>query len=194
MPRSFRFQPPEPRRGSLTRPRLLRALLGRWEHRVTTVVGGPGLGKTTLLAQAVIENRLAPRGEDVWIGLEKGDAHSDMLARDVMAALSGEGDRAAGMVPGTPRAAPDPAPVADAMWRRSPTELCLVIDDVHWLAPGSPGAEWLTALVRGRSALLGGRAGRVRRPPRHRSRAARRDGRMACDGRVGGQRGARPDG
>ncbi|MGH9233207.1 MAG: BTAD domain-containing putative transcriptional regulator [Acidimicrobiales bacterium] len=147
MPRSFRFQPPEPRRGSLTRPRLLRALLGRWEHRVTTVVGGPGLGKTTLLAQAVIENQLAPRGEDVWIGLEKGDAHSDLLARDVMAAVSGEGDRAAGVAPGTPRAAPDPAPVADAMWRRSPTELCLVVDDVHWLAPGSPGARWLTALV-----------------------------------------------
>lgn len=147
MPHSFRFQPPKPRPGSLTRPRLLRTLLGRWEHCVTTVVGGPGLGKTTLLAQAVIENRLAPRGEDVWIGLEKGDAHGDVLARDVMAALSGEGDGAAGMVPDTPRAAPDPAPVADAMWRRTPTELCLVVDDVHWLAPGSPGARWLTALV-----------------------------------------------
>jgi LuxR family maltose regulon positive regulatory protein len=114
---------------------------------VTTVVGGPGLGKTTLLAQAVNENRLAPRGEDVWMGLEKGDAHGDMLTRDVMAALSGEGDRAAGIVPGTPRAAPDPAAVADATWRRSPTELCLVVDDVHWLAPGSPGVTWLTALV-----------------------------------------------
>ena len=65
MPRSFRFEPPKPRPGSLTRPRLLRALLGRWEHRVTSVVGGPGMGKTTLLAQAVAENRLAPRGEDV---------------------------------------------------------------------------------------------------------------------------------
>ena len=72
MPRSFRFEPPEPRPGSLTRPRLLRALLGRWEHRVTSVVGGPGMGKTTLLAQAVAENRLAPPGVDVWIGLEEG--------------------------------------------------------------------------------------------------------------------------
>ena len=63
MPRSFRFEPPEPRSGTLTRPRLLRTLLGRWEHRVTVIVGGPGLGKTTLLGQALAENRMAPRGE-----------------------------------------------------------------------------------------------------------------------------------
>ena len=51
------------------------------------------------------------------------------------------------MVPGTTADAPDPAAVADAMWRRAPTAVCLVVDDVHWLAPGSPGAMWLTALV-----------------------------------------------
>jgi DNA-binding SARP family transcriptional activator len=148
MPRSFRFAPPEPPPGSLTRPRLLRALLGRWEHRVTSVVGGPGMGKTTLLAQAVAENRLVPRGEDVWIGLEEGDANGVVLARDVMAAVGATGrDRAAGMVPGTTAEAPDPATVADAVWRRSPTAVCLVVDDVHWLAPGSFGAPWLTALV-----------------------------------------------
>src|SRR5918994_1792426 len=148
MPRSFRFEPPEPRPGSLTRPRLLRALLGRWEYRVTSVVGGPGLGKTTLLAQAVAENRLAPRGEDVWIGLEQSDADGVILARDVMAAVRAGGrDRATGVVPGTTDEAPDPGTVADAVWRRAPTAVCLVVDDVHWLAPGSPGATWLTALV-----------------------------------------------
>ena len=88
MTRSFRFEPPEPRSGSLTRPRLLRALLGRWEQRVTVMVGGPGLGKTTLLAQAVAENRLAPRGEDVWLGLAPGDADGEMLARDLMVAVA----------------------------------------------------------------------------------------------------------
>ncbi|MGH9251969.1 MAG: BTAD domain-containing putative transcriptional regulator, partial [Acidimicrobiales bacterium] len=148
MPRSFRFEPPEPRPGSLTRPRLPRALLGRWEHRVTSVVGGPGLGKTTLLAQAVAENRLAPRGEDVWIGLEPGDADGVVLARDLMAAVRAEGhDPAAGTTPGTTDEAPDPPTVADAVWRQAPTPLCLVVDDGHWLAPGSPGATWLTALI-----------------------------------------------
>src|ERR687891_2204064 len=127
MPRSFRFEPPEPRAGALTRPRLLRTLLGRWEHRVTTVVGGPGLGKTTLLAQAVAENRLAPRGEDVWIGAERADADGVAFALDVMAAVTGRGrDRPAGLVPGATDEAPDPAAVADAMWRRG----------AH--APGSP--------------------------------------------------------
>ena len=67
MPRSFRFEPPEPRPGSLTRPRLLGTLLGRWEHRVTSVVGGPGMGKTTILAQAVAENRLASAARAVTV-------------------------------------------------------------------------------------------------------------------------------
>jgi LuxR family transcriptional regulator, maltose regulon positive regulatory protein len=149
MPRSFRYAPPEPRPGSLTRPRLLRALLGRWEHRVTTVVGGPGLGKTTLLAQAVAENALAPRGEDVWIGLEQGDADGVVLARDVMTAVTAPGpDRAsAGGVAGPAEEPPGPGAVADAVWRRAPTPVCLVVDDVHWLAPGSVGAAWLAALV-----------------------------------------------
>src|SRR5512132_2536199 len=148
MPHSFRFEPPEPRPGSLTRPRLLRVLLGRWEHRVTSVVGGPGLGKTTLLAQAVAENRLAPHGEDVWIGLEQGDADAVVLARDVMAAVRARGrGGATGTVPEATDEVPEPAVVADAVWRRAPTAICLVVDDVHWLGPGSPGATWLTALV-----------------------------------------------
>jgi DNA-binding SARP family transcriptional activator len=87
MPRSFRFEPPDPRADVLTRPRLLRALLGRWHHRVTCCIGGPGLGKTTLLAQAIAENRLARRGDDVWIGVEADDGHPDRLAQAVAAAL-----------------------------------------------------------------------------------------------------------
>jgi LuxR family maltose regulon positive regulatory protein len=148
MPRSFRFEPPEPRSGSLTRPRLLRALLGRWEQRVTVMVGGPGLGKTTLLAQAMAENRLAPRGEDVWLGLAPGDADGEMLARDLMVAVASPSGAGAG---GDPVAArpdpPGPAAVADAVWRRSPAAVCLMIDDAHWLSGGSPGARWLAALV-----------------------------------------------
>jgi LuxR family transcriptional regulator, maltose regulon positive regulatory protein len=123
-------------------------MLGRWEHRVTSVVGGPGMGKTTLLAQAVAENRLAPRGEDVWIGLEQADADGVALARDVLAAIGREGgDVGPDAIAGTADEMPEPATVADAVWRRAPTPVCLVIDDAQWLPPGSAGATWLIALV-----------------------------------------------
>ena len=157
MPRSFRFEPPEPRPGTLTRPRLLRALLRRWDHRVTAVVGGPGLGKTTLLAQAIAENRLAPRGGDVWLGVEPMDADGDTLARDLAAALAGgvsaaragagDTEPSRGGPRGPAGEPPDPGAVADAMWRRAPTPVCLVLDDVHAVPPASRGATWLTGLV-----------------------------------------------
>src|SRR6266511_1848032 len=109
MPRSFRLLPPEPRQDLLARPRLMHTLLGRWECRVTALVGGAGLGKTTVLAQAVAENRLAPRGQDLWFGLEPQDANGDRLARAVttavavaMAAADRDDDRTA--------PAPAPAP------------------------------------------------------------------------------------
>jgi ATP/maltotriose-dependent transcriptional regulator MalT/DNA-binding SARP family transcriptional activator len=138
----------------------LRSLLGRWDHRVTTVVGGPGLGKTTLLAQAVAENRLAPRGEDVWLGLEPGDADGDSLARDLLAAVTAAAPEGAASVaayadalrvrmavPNPRDESPDPAAIADAVWRRAPTAVCLVIDDGHSLTQGSAGSIWLAGLV-----------------------------------------------
>ena len=90
--RSCRFVPPELQHGVLVhRPGLVGALLGRWEHRVTLLRGGPGLGKTTLLAQAIAESRLAPRGEDVWVGVEPYDSEGASLAQGIMAALSWDG-------------------------------------------------------------------------------------------------------
>jgi DNA-binding SARP family transcriptional activator len=148
MYRSFRFVPPEPRLDSLTRPRLLRSLLGRWQHRVTALTGGPGLGKTTLLAQAIAENRLAPRGEDVWIGVEDADADADRLARVIAAAVAGRGDEDPRRGNGSrDTATPEPSAIAAAVWHRAPTEACIVLDDVHLLPAGSTGAAWLADLV-----------------------------------------------
>ncbi|HEY8545345.1 MAG TPA: BTAD domain-containing putative transcriptional regulator [Acidimicrobiales bacterium] len=178
--RSFRFDPPEPRQKQLTRPRLLGPLLARWDHRVTLLVGGPGLGKTTLLAQAVRENRLAPRGDDVWVGVEPHDADGAGLALAVWAALAADDDPAnpvdpadladrAGAGRGNGRGngsrhggpsgpgglagsedrgeAPTPTRVAEAVWQRSPQQVCVVLDDVHRLPPGSAGADWLARFV-----------------------------------------------
>jgi DNA-binding SARP family transcriptional activator len=149
---SFRFSPPEPRDGTLARPRLLRALIGRWEHRVTLLVGGPGLGKSTLVAQAVEENRMAPRGEDVWVGLEPHDNGDGALACAVAGALARLDAPDAEAVPATglfDPSPPDVATVAEMVWKRSPTQVCLVLDDVHQLEPGSAGAAWLGELIDG---------------------------------------------
>lgn len=104
----FRFAPPVLGPGVLTRPRLLRALLGRFTYRCTVIVGGAGHGKTTLLAQAAGENRLAPRGEDVWLGLRPTDCDASLLGRDLLCALD------------APSTAPTVATIADAVWRRAP--------------------------------------------------------------------------
>ena len=147
MARSFRFVPPEPRGDALVRPRLLRGLVRRWEHRVTAVTGGPGLGKTTLLAQAMAENRLAPRGDDVWVGLEAHDADAERLARVVAAALVDEARRGTLLVVPEPGVSASPVQVADMLWHRAPSEACLVLDDVHLVPAGSSGAQWLADLV-----------------------------------------------
>ena len=114
------------------------------------MVGGPGLGKTTLMTQAIAENRLAPRGDDIWLGVEPADADGDTLARDVAAVLarrSSMGGPAAddasdlGRTPAAEDTVPDPDPgaVADAMWRRAPTPVCIVFDDVHAVPPRRRG-------------------------------------------------------
>jgi len=130
----------------LLRPRLLKALAARWDHRVTSLTGGPGLGKTTLLAQALAENRLAPRGEDVWVGLEPHDADGERLARVVADAVA-QHDRRSETALIETDVMPQPSAVADALWHRSPSQACLLLDDVHLLPPGSSGAEWLAELV-----------------------------------------------
>ena len=139
MARSFRRLPPEPSAALLARPRLTELLLGRWENRVTSLVGGAGLGKTTVLAQAIAENHHAPRGEDLWFGLEPHDADADRLARTVAAAVGAEA------VAGTPLA----LAVAEALWQRSDEQICLVFDDVHLLPASSGAALWLAELVNG---------------------------------------------
>jgi ATP/maltotriose-dependent transcriptional regulator MalT/DNA-binding SARP family transcriptional activator len=146
---SFRFSPPEPHANLLSRPRLLRSLAGRWDHRVTSLVGGPGLGKTTLLSQAIAENRLSPRGDDIWLGLEPSDADADRLARVVATAITSDGDghSGGGDPPRDDDAPPEPADVASTIWQRAPTEACLVLDDVHLVPPRSTGARWLKDLV-----------------------------------------------
>jgi len=131
------------------RQRLLTVLLGRFERRLVTVVAPAGFGKTTLLAQAVAENALLPRGVDVWLSCEPADADGPSLLAGIGAALgtpdgrqrrrvtAGEGGFRAG----------DLDEVVAAVWSRSPWPVALVLDDVHEIPAGSDGASLLDELV-----------------------------------------------
>lgn len=112
--------------GLIRRPRIEHLLLGRFEHRLTTVVAPAGSGKTSALSLAADNNRLDPRGidlivelsvvhdsrlrliaellESVGVAIEPGDSDEYSLARFV-----------------------------DAVWTRAPDEVALIIDDVQFL-------------------------------------------------------------
>ncbi|MGZ6952670.1 MAG: BTAD domain-containing putative transcriptional regulator [Acidimicrobiia bacterium] len=138
----------------LVRPRLLTAVQARWVRPVTAVVAGAGFGKSTLLAQAVKENRLARMGVDVVLRIEPADASAVHLASRLLMELGLEGrplpasDDLAGLV-------------VDALWSRAPTPICLVLDDVHEIAPDTDGLRLLRDLVAARPGnthvLLGSR-------------------------------------
>ena len=85
---------PVPVADALGRPRLLTIVQGRWTRPVTAVVAGAGFGKTTLLAQAVRENRLARDGVDVHLRLEAADASAARLAARLLAQFGTEPPRA----------------------------------------------------------------------------------------------------
>ncbi|HEV7758937.1 MAG TPA: hypothetical protein VGO78_08105, partial [Acidimicrobiales bacterium] len=122
-----------------------------------TIVAPAGFGKTTLLAQAVGENALLPRGIDVWLSCEPADADGPSLLAGIGAAL-GAGSRngdAAGR-PGGGLGRGDGAggsrqaeldKVVAAVWSRSPLPVALVLDDVHEIPAGSDGAALLDELV-----------------------------------------------
>jgi DNA-binding SARP family transcriptional activator len=148
MSRPFRARPPEIS-DALLRPAILRRLLARFETRVVVVRASAGFGKTTALTQAVDQNRLAPRGRDVWVGCEPPDADGDHLLRGVADSL-GLGPTA------------DIDSVVDAVAAASPAQICLMFDDVHEVPAGTSGAELFGRLVADLPAnghvLLSGRA------------------------------------
>src|SRR4051812_37718373 len=91
----FRFESPTVPETCLLRPRLLALLQERWQRRLPAVVAGPGFGKTTLLAQALAENRLAPLGRDLWLGCEPEDGAADQLGAGLTQLLGAPSPRSA---------------------------------------------------------------------------------------------------
>ena len=128
----------------IPRLRLVQRLEGRWDRPVTLLVAGPGFGKTTVLAQAVRAHQVAPRGIDVWVSCEAAYEDPVRFATALLDAMSGD-RRARGP---RLRATTGPRDVVDALIRRAPLEVCLLLDDVHEIPPGSPGAALLREVAR----------------------------------------------
>ena len=149
---------PRPLDVELPRLRLIRRLEERWERPVTLVIAGAGFGKTTVLAQAVRAHQLAPRGIEAWVSCEAAHEDPVRLAHALLDAMSAQDGGSRG--PGR-RAAPGTRDVLDALIRRAPLELCLLLDDVHEIPVGSPGAALLrevaTALPATAHLVLSGR-------------------------------------
>ncbi len=120
----------------LLRPRLLAELLRRWDTRVVCVTAPAGFGKTTLLAQAVHENGLARRGEDVWLSCLPGDAVASQLIEGLAGALD-RGDVLR----------PDLSTITEAVLAHAPLPVALIVDDVHEIPAGSAGAAFLDELI-----------------------------------------------
>lgn len=131
----FRTRPPAPVAHALRRPRLLAPLRERFDRELTVVVGGAGYGKTTLLAQAVEENRFDPLGDDLWLLCDERDRAPSHLLRGLSSTLTGADDQVDRV-----------EDLVDLLVLRAPTPLALVIDDAH-LLDDSPSADLLAVLL-----------------------------------------------
>jgi LuxR family maltose regulon positive regulatory protein len=124
----------------LERERLLDRLRRRWMASVVVVTAPAGYGKTTLLTQAVSDNAVGPLGVDCWLtcgpGLATVSSLGAALCEAVGARPTGQGD------------VDDLATtVAEVMWRLSPQQVALLIDDVHEIPADSDAASLLSAVV-----------------------------------------------
>jgi LuxR family maltose regulon positive regulatory protein len=128
---------PRPLDVEVPRTRLVQRLEKRWDHPVTLVVAGPGFGKTTVLAQVVRAHLSAPRGIDAWVSCEAAHEDPVRFAHALLDAVSAGHTRQAGA-----------RDVIEALIRWAPLEVCLLLDDVHEIPVGSPGAALLREVVR----------------------------------------------
>ena len=148
--------PPAVPSSYLARPTLDTRLDLSRQRRLTTVVAGPGYGKSATLAGWARRRRVA------WYTIGREDADPWLLARGLMDALR---VRVPGLVPdaaltiglargpdtataGAARSNAHAAALALALQAQLRVDLVLVLDDVHELPPGGPAVELVEALCR----------------------------------------------
>ena len=138
-----------PRTATVRRDELIERLLGRFDARVTTLIGGAGIGKTTVLAQAL---RLDGDRVDVWYPCTAADRMTGRLVRRLADACAdalddyrpGEDDDAI-------------SALVEMVVANAPDHVCLVLDDIHVLDDPEPIDELVNALPANGHLLLSGR-------------------------------------
>lgn len=121
----------------ILRDRLISTLDQRWNGGLGVILGGPGMGKSTLLAQAVAESSTLGRGEE-WLVRCQRDWTASSLHRALRHALVLPIDDGGSSVEASANE------VAEFLWSRAPKPAGLVIDDVQNL--DSSGLEYLLSL------------------------------------------------
>lgn len=137
MERPFRLRPPPSGPHAFIRARLHARLAARFEQRLIVVQAGAGFGKTTLLAHAIAENALDPRGQDAYLGCDTADSSASTMLDALLRSL--------GTAPQSAETTIDD--VCAAVWSAAPVHVCFVIDDAHALTAGSAGEGVVAALA-----------------------------------------------
>lgn len=121
-PTTSRHEPARLSANTVLRRRLVGLLRGRFDRRLTVIEGGAGFGKSTLLSQAVHENRIEHLGVDALLRVVESDQDPDQLIEGLGDALGVSG--------------PDLTVerLADAVWAKAPDSVAVMVDDVHRLA------------------------------------------------------------
>ncbi|MFN3217953.1 MAG: BTAD domain-containing putative transcriptional regulator [Acidimicrobiales bacterium] len=140
----FRSRPPAPPSHAIRRLRLLEVMSTRFDRPLTVIVGGGGHGKTTLLAQSMIENAFEPRGSDVWLCCNDRDRNPEHFLSGLSATITG--DPMAESEATLPGAAASIDDIVDLLVLRSPESVGVIVDDVHVL-DDSPSIDVLRELL-----------------------------------------------
>lgn len=144
-----KFEKPRPKPNLLLRERLLTLVHDNLDKRLIAVISGAGYGKTTLIGQVLEQERLPA----VFISLEPADSDPVGFGQCLLAGLSrlaGAEQRstldhslykALEQLRSNAALAADPVAFATALINELAAhraeELFIVLDDYHWLEPGS---------------------------------------------------------
>jgi DNA-binding SARP family transcriptional activator len=153
MPRRAKLVPPAIPAWFVARPTAMERLSHAPEHRLTTVIAGPGFGKSTLLAAWAADVGAA------WYTTDIRDAALPDLMRGLVDALAAQSNvipagamSSLNATPGTGderrRAEALAADLTEILGGHLLKDLVLILDDAHEIGPASPGAHLLEAITR----------------------------------------------